>query len=225
MWKADGTQIGCATYTSQYSDIDIVAEGLIKDDWYYVSVDNYSGTGYRGTFTLCIDENIDYDLRAGAVNILSINAWCSADAVYTTVGASADQNKGSCWANGPNYNRWFSFTTTSTGKALIQLKTGGAEGTLQYPFIALWDDAGVEIKCATYSSQYSDLVIVAESLVPSKLYYISVDNYVGTGYSGSFSLCIDADINYDMKAGADTIPKYNKLVFSQCCIFNNGCYW
>ncbi|MBK9391774.1 MAG: hypothetical protein IPN68_16880 [Bacteroidetes bacterium] len=56
-----------------------------------------------------------------------INNWCSSDAAYTTVGASADKNKGTCWANGPNYNRWFKFQATSTNIASIKLKTGGAK--------------------------------------------------------------------------------------------------
>ena len=205
LWRSDGTQIGCATYSGQYSDIEIMAEGLTENDWYYVSVDNYVGSGYCGTFSLCIDQNINYDLRAGAVDIPSINAWCSSDAAYTTVGATGDQSKGSCWANGPNYNRWFSFTATATGIALVQLKTGGAEGTLQYPFLALWNSAGVQVGCATYSSQYSDLAIVAEGLTSGQKYYISVDNYVGTGYCGTFTLCVDEKINYDLKDGATEV--------------------
>ncbi|MBK9391773.1 MAG: hypothetical protein IPN68_16875 [Bacteroidetes bacterium] len=72
-----------------------------------------------------------------------INNWCSSNAAYTTVGASADKNKGTCWANGPNYNRWFKFQATSTNLASIKLKTGGAEGTLQHPFMALWESDGI----------------------------------------------------------------------------------
>ncbi|MCX6254993.1 MAG: hypothetical protein NTV31_11030 [Bacteroidia bacterium] len=201
LWNAAGLQVGCAIYSSQYSDIEIVAEGLIDDDWYFISVDNYVGTGYRGTFALCVDETINYDLKAGAVEISNISGWCSPDAAYTTVGATGDQVKGSCWANGPNYNRWFKFQATSSGHAKIELKTGAAEGTLQYPFLALWDDAGLQVGCATYSSQYSDLDIVAEGLIEDDWYFISVDNYVGTGYIGTFSLCVDETIDYDLKDG------------------------
>ena len=206
LWDAANTQLGCAIYSSTYSDIEIVAEGLTTGQWYYISVDNYLAAGYRGTFTLCIDESLNYDLKAGAVTIPSINNWCSPDAAYTTLGATGDQLKGSCWSNGPNYNRWFRFQATATGVAKIQLKTGGAEGTLQYPFIALWDAANTQLGCAVYSSQYSDLDIVTEGLTTGQWYYISVDNYVGTGYSGTFSLCVDETIDYDLKAGALTIP-------------------
>ena len=206
LWDAANTQLGCATYSSQYSDLEIVAQGLTEGEWYYISVDNYSGTGYRGTFTLCVDETINYDLKAGAVVIPSINAWCSTDGQFTTLGATGDELKGSCWPNGPNYNRWFKFQASATGVATIQLKTGGAEGTLQYPFMALWDDANNQLGCARYSLQYDDIVIVTEGLTPLEWYYISVDNYSGTGYRGTFSLCIDETINYDLKAGAVTIP-------------------
>ncbi len=206
LWDASNTQLGCARYSSTYSDIEIVAQGLTPGDWYYISVDNYTGTGYRGTFTLCVDETINYDLKAGAVEIPGISNWCSSDAAYTTVGATADELQGSCWSNGPNYNRWFKFQATATGNATIQLKTGGDEGTLQYPFLALWDAANNQVGCTRYSSQYSDIEIVAEGLTPGEWYYISVDNYVGTGYRGTFTLCVDASINYDLKAGAVEIP-------------------
>ncbi|MCX6254992.1 MAG: hypothetical protein NTV31_11025 [Bacteroidia bacterium] len=206
-WNAAGLQVGCAIYSSQYSDIEIVAEGLIDDDWYFISVDNYVGTGYSGTFTLCVDETINYDLKAGAVVIPNTNNWCSPDAEYTTVGATGDASAGSCWANGPNYNRWFTFQALTSSLATIKLKTGGAEGTLQYPFMALWDAAtNTQLGCATYSSQYSDIEIVASGLTIGQWYNISVDNYVGAGYRGTFTLCVDGSINYDLKAGAITIP-------------------
>ena len=206
LWDAANTQLGCATYSSQYGDIEVVASGLTPGTWYYISVDNYTGIGYCGTFTLCVDETINYDLKAGAITIPNITAWCSPDAAYTTIGASGDQLKGTCWSNGPNYNRWFKFKATSSGHVKVELKTGAAQGTLQYPFLALWNEAGTQIGCASYAVQYSDLEIVAEGLILDDWYYISVDNYVGTGYSGTFSLCVDETIDYDLKAGADTLP-------------------
>ena len=82
------------------------------------------------------------------------------------MGATGDQLKGSCWTNGPNYNRWFKFQATASGNATIKLKTGGTEGTLQYPFLALWKEDGTQIGCATYTSQYSNVEIVASGLTP-----------------------------------------------------------
>ncbi|MCX6254991.1 MAG: hypothetical protein NTV31_11020, partial [Bacteroidia bacterium] len=185
-----------------------MAEGLTNLAWYYISVDNYVGTGYRGTFTLCVDETINYDLKAGAITIPSISNWCSSDAEYTTIGATGDASAGSCWANGPNYNRWFKFQATASGITSIQLKTGASEGTLQYPFLALWDGL-TQIGCATYSSQYSDLEIVNAGLTAGNWYYISVDNYVGTGYRGTFTLCVDDDLNYNFKDGAIELSDLN----------------
>ncbi|MBV5323353.1 hypothetical protein JZU51_01070, partial [bacterium] len=98
--------------------------------------------------TLCVDESINYDLKEGAIDIGNINNYCSPEAAYTTVGATADEAKGSCWANGPNYNRWFKFQATATTNAHIKLKTGGTEGTLQHPFLALWKEDGSQIGCA-----------------------------------------------------------------------------
>ncbi|MBK9391777.1 MAG: hypothetical protein IPN68_16895 [Bacteroidetes bacterium] len=183
-FDAANTQLGCATYSSQYSDIEIVNSGLTIGQWYYIAVDNYVGAGYRGSFSLCVNPTVNYDLKAGAVTVPSINNWCSTDAQYTTVGATGDQAKGSCWANGPNYNRWFRFQATSTKTVSVRLKTGGLEGTLQYPFMALWKLDGTQVGCAAYTSQYSDIDIMAEDLIENDWYYVSVDNYVG-GYQGT----------------------------------------
>jgi hypothetical protein len=40
----------------------------------------------------------------------------------------------------------------------VQVKTGGSEGTIQYPYLALWENDGTsQLACVNYSSQYSDL--------------------------------------------------------------------
>jgi len=51
----------------------------------------------------------DYDFKAGARIIPDIDNWCSVDGQYSTIGATADESRGSCWNTGPNFNRWFKF--------------------------------------------------------------------------------------------------------------------
>ncbi|MEQ9414190.1 MAG: hypothetical protein RIF39_10185, partial [Cyclobacteriaceae bacterium] len=130
------------------------------------------------------------DNLASAQVITHSSGNCSADAAYTTVNATADLTKGSCWENGPNYNVWFSFVATST-EVTLDLKVGGAEGTMQHPNMALWQSDGTtEIQCVRRVNANTDVQISTSSLSIGDTYYISVDNYVGTGYRGTFTLCI-----------------------------------
>jgi len=205
VWTETGTQVACARYSGQYSDLQAGSVGLVPGDWYYISVDNYNNTGYRGTFTLCVDDSVNYDFKAGALELTDFNNWCSADAAYSTLNGSPDELKGSCWNTGPNFNVWFKFRATSS-TMIIDLKTGGTEGTLRYPYITLWDSVNTEIACARYASQYSDLTVGSTSLVPGNWYYISIDNYNNTAYRGTFTLCLDNTVDYDFREGALEVP-------------------
>jgi hypothetical protein len=190
LWDASLTQLNCQNFQGASVSIETDYYGLTAGQTYYISVDNYSGTGYRGTFSLCLSDAPDYNYLEGAVSITDLNNWCSSNAAYTTVNATADRNKGSCWTNGPSYNRWFKFVAV-TPNVTIQLQTGGAFGTLQNPFISLWQSDGVtEVACKKYTSTYVIPSLTSATLVVGNTYYISVDNYVGAGYRGTFTLCV-----------------------------------
>ncbi len=205
LWAANGTtQVACQQYFSQYSDLNLSQVGLTIGATYYISVDNHNGSaGYRGTFTLCANDQPTYDFYEGAIELTDLNNWCSADATYTTLNATQDKNQGSCWNTAGGSNRWFKFTAV-TSNATIQLRTGAPEGTLQYPYLALWQSNGTtQIACATYTAQYSDLSFSVGSLVVGDVYYISVDNHNGsTGYRGTFKMCIN-NINTNYYSRAD----------------------
>jgi hypothetical protein len=192
LWDGAGSQLACSPYNSlNQGTMEISYFGLVQGTTYYISVDNYVGAGYRGTFSLCLTDVPDNNFYQGASLLTNINNWCSANAAYTTMGASGDKNKGSCWNNGPNYNRWFKFVAV-TPNATIQVQTGGAQGTMQYPYLALWQSDGVTaIACKQYTSAFSSISISVASLVVGNTYYISVDNYFGAGYRGTFTLCIN----------------------------------
>ena len=120
------------------------------------------------------------DNKASATDVTAIINACSANAAYTTLAATADQAAGTCAANGPNYNVWFKFTATATTAIDVQLKTGGALGTMQYGWVTLWDGAGSQLACSPYNSQqYGTMEFSYLGLTNGTVYYISVDNYVG----------------------------------------------
>ncbi|RLB66844.1 MAG: hypothetical protein DRH08_05165, partial [Deltaproteobacteria bacterium] len=206
-----GAELACTRYYAQYSDIKLGFDGLIPGEWYYLMADNHSGNaGYRGTFSIALDNEVDYDFKAGAYEIPDPHNWCSVDAQFTTLNASPDGDIGSCWPNGPNFNRWFKFTATTT-ETMVQLKTGGDEGTLRYGLVALWDDAGNELACGRYSGTYSDINMGYTFLTPGETYYITVDNYYTTnpGYRGTFTLCVDDEVDYDYPEGAIELTDLN----------------
>ena len=76
---------------------------------------------------MTLDNVVDYDFKVGAYEIVNPHNWCSADAEFSTINASPDEDAGSCWPNGPNYNRWFRFQATTPDIA-VQVRTGGIEG-------------------------------------------------------------------------------------------------
>ncbi|RLD22338.1 MAG: hypothetical protein DRI71_07645, partial [Bacteroidetes bacterium] len=117
IWQSDGTtEVSCKLYAFNDEDVIVEAVGTLTiGNTYYISVDAFS-TSYDGTFTLCLDDtNISYDYFEGAINVDAIMNSCSTDAAYTTIGATGDQNAGSCWNNGgPLLNRWFTFNANTT---------------------------------------------------------------------------------------------------------------
>ncbi len=205
LWDSSGTEITSATYHSSKGSINVQSNSLTIGDWYYISVDNHVGFGYRGSFSLCIDNVVNNDFKDKAMVVPHTSNWCSADAEYTTLNASPDGIKGAAWKNGPNYNVWYKFLATTT-EVNAQISMGGTLGTMRYPFLALWDSSGTEITSATYHSSKGSINVQSNSLTIGDWYYISVDNHVGAGYRGSFSLCIDNVVNNDFKDKAVVVP-------------------
>ncbi len=209
IFNEDDVEIASSRYTYDYDDISVSSDSLSVGSWYYIAADNRSYSGYRGSFSLCIADTIDYDFKAAAIEITDIDSWCSPLKAYTTIDATPDEIKGSMWNSGPNYNRWFKFTATST-MVSARLKTGGDEGSLRNGYIAIWDSAGNEVSSARYTYDYDDVAVSSDTLTPGELYYISVDNHSNSGYRGTFSLCVDDTIDYDWKSAAYIISDYNE---------------
>ncbi len=212
LWNSDlSSQVACQRYTSQYSDITLNAVNLTAGDTFYISVDNHNGSpSYRGTFKLCLYDSVDYDFQEGARTLYDIVNWCSSDALFTTVQATADKNSGSCWNTAGGSNRWFQFTAT-TAEINVEVLTGGSQGTLRYAYVALWDTDGLtQLACERYTSQYSDLDMDYVNLTPGNTYYISVDNHNGSSsYRGTFTLCVNDKVTYDFYEAAEVLTDLN----------------
>jgi hypothetical protein len=114
LWDEMLNEVDCNIYQVNESDVEVSSTSLTVGDWYYISVDNFSGTGYRGTFTVCFTDQLINDFKAGAIELSDFNSWCSADAGYTNSIATADEVQGSCWTGAENKNVWFRFTPNSS---------------------------------------------------------------------------------------------------------------
>ena len=68
-----------------------------------------------------MDNTADYDYYEGAIELTDINNYCSANAQFTTIGATPDMNAASCWNTNPNYNRWFKFQASATEKITLSV--------------------------------------------------------------------------------------------------------
>jgi|GEM_PF-3089763 len=203
IWQVGGTtEIGSKRYVANGDDVSLGAVGLTPGNLYYISVDAYS-TSYRGTFTLCLQDQVDYDFYEGATDVTSYINSCSSNAAYTTVGATADKVAGSNWNNsGPNYNRWFKFTAPASGRINIIVDIGGTKGTQTSSQIALWQaDGTTEVTSKSYAFTAQDVTIGALGLTPGSTYYISVDTY-GSSTVGTFTLCLQDQVDYDFYQGA-----------------------
>ena len=191
LWESDGTtQISCDRYVGDGDDVNLNASALTIGNWYYISVD-VQDPSRAGTFTLCIDNPVDYDWYDGAIDVSSIINSCSADAAYSTVDASPDGTVGSCWNNGgPDNNRWFKFQAVD-GTASVKIDIGGTKGTQTRTQLALWEADGItEISCNRYAADGDDVNLNSSTLSIVNWYYISVD-VQSPSRAGTFTLCID----------------------------------
>jgi len=203
LWQADGTtQVDCKTYVNELDNVSIQSVSLVPGNWYYVSVDN-NLFSRRGTFSLLMEATVDYDYYEGAVTIPHTDGWTSANAAYTTVGATPDKLPGSCWNTLPDYNRWFKFQATGT-IAKVTVRRGGVYGTIARINAALWEADGLtEIACKTYVNNLDNVYVQTSGLVPGNWYYLSVDNNL-FGNRGTFSLLMETSLSYNWDGSANS---------------------
>ncbi|MFO7368723.1 MAG: immunoglobulin domain-containing protein [Bacteroidales bacterium] len=197
IWNEAGDLVKCANSADYYAGIlPLSIDTLTTGHTYYVSVDDRRT---HGTFTICASNLIDYDYKAGALELSDISNWSSANAAYDNTYATDDEIAGSCWSGGAGNNVWFKFVAT-TNSVSVDVSTGGIYGSMRGQQIAIWNDEGTEVKCADAADYYAGtLSVSSDTLTIGHTYYISVDD---RRTHGTFTLSIDNTPNYDFKQGA-----------------------
>jgi len=184
-------ELECEEYKDEYGDVGFTYSNLDIGSWYYISVDHPYNSKYVGTYTLCVNDELGYDYKDGAIELLNFNNWCSPNAAYSTKAASPDEAQPPCLKNGPNFNRWFKFYARSQ-EVELKLLIGGEKGTLRFPYMTLWDVRMRPLECTKYKSSTSNqCVLNHKGLTKGNWYYVSIDHPNNSEYQGSFSLCIN----------------------------------
>lgn len=140
----------------------------------------------------CNDDFIipsNYDSRDGAIDITSIMNSCSANAIYSTEGATPDgtvETSSSCQQE-PGMNVWFKFTA-ATGTIWVDILIGDDYGTQQMSVLKLWDSNGNYVDCAAGYPGYS-INLSNYPVNSGEQYFLSVDSSTSE-MAGTFTLCI-----------------------------------
>jgi hypothetical protein len=204
IWNKNNELVKCVNAADWYSgNLSLSIDTLTVGSTYWISVDDRRT---HGTFTLCVDSSPSFDYKSGAIEISDINNYCSGDAAYSNAFMTADELSPSCWTGGTGNNVWFKFTALSMG-IYVEVKTGGAYGTMRGQQIALWNESGDLVKCVNAADWYSGTISLSvDTLNIGNTYYISVDD---RRTHGTFTLCVDNSISYDYQAGAVVIGDIN----------------
>ena len=196
--NAVGVEVGCAKWIYNQGTIIIETDTLTIGNEYWISVDD---DRVSGSFSLCLDDQVDYNYRAGATLLSDLNNWCSSDAAYNNIFATDDESPGSCWTDNQGTgvkNVWFRFQAT-TSFIKVKVKTGNIYGNMQRQQFSIWNAAGNEVGCGKWIYNQGTITYQTDTLTIGDWYRISVDD---DRVSGSFTLCVDDQIDYDYQAGA-----------------------
>ena len=209
-----GNELACDEYNDEYGDVGLTYTNLSLGNWYYIQVDHANTSTYPGTFTICVTDELGYDYRDGAKELLDLSEWCSRDKEFSTEVGSPDGGSGSCLKDGPNFNKWFKFYARSE-EIEVKVTTGGEKGTCQFPVVMLWDADFNELACGKWTSESAyECSLVGIGLKEKNWYYISVDHLLNEKYPGSFTLCLN-------KGGtAETIDIKEKISIKGRLLYN-----
>jgi hypothetical protein len=145
-------------------------------------------------FGACCKEDFimpDYDFQEFAIDVSArIDAGCTPDAAFTTVGATPDGDGYACVAN-PLHNRWFKFQATYS-YIYVYVYVGGSEGTQRKTTVTLWEaDGSTPITCVEYELDDDDIYLYS-TVTADEWYYFSVD-VDDSQSAGTFSVCLYTD--------------------------------
>ena len=176
----------------------IEALDLTIGEWYYINVSNTSSSSsYEGSFGLCVNDQVSFNYKEGAIVLDHKDNWCADPGTYTNDDATGNFSS-SCASSSYN-DVWFKFQATTT---YMSIKWN--EGSLRYPQMTLLNSQEAEIACSTRAK------IEAFDLVIGEWYYLNISNGSSSSvHKGNFSLCINDQIPYDYKEGAALLEDKN----------------
>lgn len=183
--------------------------------WYFIMV-RADDSNDVGTFALDVLDYVDFDFWEGAHEIPHAGAWCSAKKEFGNWRRTHDRDFASCWSQQEERNVWFKFQAGSA-KARFRLRTGGVNGSMKYPQMALWDAQGNELVCAEFWTDTIDMKLQSVTLTTGDWYYVSINNRNSVG--GSFTICLDTLVDNDFVEGAIELPHGNFCSANEA--FNN----
>lgn len=204
LWNDNNEEVGSGQESVRYSNTGLLATGLDSERAYYISVDALSRATGPGTFSLCIQNDLGFDFKDEAMEIVldAQGSYVSANAEFTNAGATADGIQPTNWIEAPNQNVWFKFKPASNGMAEIQVKSDGDHGTMGYVMMAVFREDGTELASASNELRKQDMGLLLEGLDPDEFYFISVDAMAKNNGPGSFSLEINSNASFDYQEGA-----------------------
>jgi hypothetical protein len=186
LWDTSDNEIACTRWVNNTGSVIMQSDALTVGDWYYISVDDDLTSG---SFTLCISDSVDYDYHAGALELADVNNYCSADAEFSNLFATADRQQGSCWTGAVNKNVWFRLSAI-TSNLFVEVKTGTVYGTMRRQQVSVWNENGDEVGCARWTTNTGTVSLGLDTLTPGNSYYISVDDDLTPG---TFTLCVQGN--------------------------------
>jgi len=200
LWNEVGDLVQCSNAANYYAGtLSLQTDSLTAGHTYWLSVDDRTT---HGTFTLAVDNQVDYDYKIGAKYLIDQTAWSSADAEYDNTYATPDENAGSCWTGGVGNNVWFKFDAATPSIAASVL-TGGTKGSMRGQQIALWNANNEQVACINANNYYSGkLTLSTDTLTVGHTYWISVDDRTT---HGTFTLELDNKVPFDLKSGAQLL--------------------
>jgi len=178
---AGGTFTGDGIVGSQFSP-SIAGLGLHEIIYSYTDINTCENAD-----TQYVDVR-NHDQQSGAIWLTDLTGWCSSNAQFTNASATADGASPACWTGGTGNNVWFRFVAPASAVS-VEVKTGGAFGSMRGQQIALWNDGNTLVKCIEAADYFAGtLPLSIDTLTAGNKYWISVDD---RRTHGTISLCID----------------------------------
>lgn len=147
-----------------------------------------------------------------AQELTNLNNWCSADAAFSTAPLKDELMVGKDMTIPRVEGKWFSFIAT-TATIEVHLESGKEKGSLEFPFIFLFDEEVKPIQVKSNIDSDGTLALLNQELTVGKRYYLGIsciNPNKKVNYSGSFSVCVSDQASNDFPEGATLLSNLAK---------------